>query len=309
MQFDYKKLIRRIVATILVSIILVAGMMYLWNDEIISYGIYGIIQRFPQRPIGSITFPKKLEHVAYEHFEVITPDSCHLRGWLLRPDQPSHSTIIFLHGIHSSRLHTLPFGVALRNQGFNVVVLDMRSHGESDGQFITYGFYEKYDISSVIDEILRRDSSQKIGISGFSLGGAIALQAMAYDSRIVCGHIESTFASLREIVREYAEHDIHVAPLFLTNYILDKAGVIAKFSPDSVQPVQSAQRIVRPIRIVHGSADTKITQSHGERIYRAVSSEQKSWVSVQGANHDNLREIAGKSYQDSTIAFFRKYLK
>ena len=67
-------------------------------------------------------------------------------------------------------------------------MLNLRGHGESRGTYCTFGYKEKYDIVSVIDEImLDKRLSKNIGIWGQSLGGAIALQTMAIDKRIKYG--------------------------------------------------------------------------------------------------------------------------
>lgn len=82
-------------------------------------------------------------------------------------------------------------------------IFDSRAHGESQGKYCTYGFYEKKDISAIVDFIGPKYRNVNIGIWGNSLGAAVAIQAMEYDSRILFGIIESTFTDLSQIVFDY----------------------------------------------------------------------------------------------------------
>ena len=108
-----------------------------------------------------------------------------------------NGTIILLHGIRAYKEHFASLAHGLTLLGFNAVALDMRAHGKSNGTHCTYGVKEKHDVSDLIDHLqLSEHIEGSIGIWGQSLGGAVALQAMAHDPRIEFGVVESAFASL-----------------------------------------------------------------------------------------------------------------
>ena len=104
--------------------------------------------------------------------------------------------MILVHGIGGCKESFLSLANRLANQGIASVLFDNRAHGQSGGQYSTYGFYEKKDISRIIDHIKEQDNQIPIGIWGNSLGGAIAIQSMEYDKRIHFGIIESTFTDM-----------------------------------------------------------------------------------------------------------------
>ena len=106
-----------------------------------------------------------------------------------------NGTIILLHGIRAGKEHYVPICKRLVENGYNAVSLDLRAHGESEGKFCTFGVKEKRDIIALINYLQNEKGIKSpIGIWGQSLGGAVALQAMAIDERINFGIVESTFS-------------------------------------------------------------------------------------------------------------------
>jgi alpha-beta hydrolase superfamily lysophospholipase len=201
------------------------------------------------------------------------------------------------------------FAQYLTENGFNVVVYDARAHGESGGIYCTYGFIEQKDVSRAIDEIVKRYQNKgKFAVFGSSYGGAVALQAMANESRIACGVVESTFATLHDAVQDYATQMFVFFPEFLTSRVLKNAGEIARFNPELVQPEFVAREIHQPVRLVHGTDDKKISIKYGERIYRNLGSSHKEWVAVPGGDHLNLWKVDQGRYQKGSLEFLKKWI-
>lgn len=253
------------------------------------------------------THPEDFSLVATD-IEVIVEDSIKLKGWHIPSKRSSNATVIVLHGVNASREFMLPTAKILTENGFNVVLFDSRGHGKSGGGYCTYGYYEKRDISSIVSFLLLKDSTQSVGIYGNSLGGAIALQAMAVDSRIKCGVVESTFSNLREVVSAYMERMFFVGPMFLSNIALDRASEMAKFDPDAVNPELMAKKINNPIFIAHGDSDEHINVINSQRIYSNIASTKKMLTIVRGADHYTLYKIGGNDYEKKVISFLRENL-
>ncbi len=244
------------------------------------------------------------------HFGVDAGEQVVLDTWFLPAEGQSKGTILLLHGIGGVKEHMLSGAAELVHAGYNAVLFDLRAHGRSTGRYCTYGFYEKVDVARVINAIEQHVGVQgPIGILGSSLGGAIALQAMAYDRRIVCGVVESTFASLDEVVYEYQKNMLSIPFHFVAREALAQACILAHFDAASVQPAKSASHISCPVLLAHGEADERIAISHGRRIFRALASPFKEWVSVPGAGHNTLAAYGGQVYSAHKLQFFEKWLK
>jgi cephalosporin-C deacetylase-like acetyl esterase len=77
---------------------------------------------------------------------VVVKDNVQLKGWWLHPTTPNGNCVIVLHGIADSRFGSLGFAPMFLTQGYAVLVPDSRAHGESGGEFVTYGLLEQYDV-------------------------------------------------------------------------------------------------------------------------------------------------------------------
>jgi pimeloyl-ACP methyl ester carboxylesterase len=254
--------------------------------------------------LGGKTTPESFG-LKSEILKVTSEDSITLTGWFIPSQKISNATMILLHGIRASKEQMLPMAKTFSNAGFNTVLFDSRAHGESGGKYCTFGYYEKKDISKIIDILKQKDSNMIIGIYGTSLGGAIALQAMEIDNRIKCGVIESTFATLREVISDYMKQMFVFGPMPLSNIALDRAAKIAQFNPDNVKPENSAKNICNPVFVAHGDQDANINYSNGFRIFNNLKSVNKEWHLVKGANHFNVSKEGGKEYQEALMNFLK----
>ena len=161
-----------------------------------------------------------------------------------------------------------------------MVAYDSRAHGESEGDACTYGFYEKADLSRVLDKI---SGPGPILLLGSSLGAAVALQTAAEDNRVAIVVAVASFSDLRTVASERA-------PFFASKGNIDSALRIAedlaKFKVDDVSPVLAAARIEIPVLVIHGESDKETPPTHSIRVHGALHG-PKELVLVPHAGHND----------------------
>lgn len=268
---------------------------------------YAIIQ--PPRVSVPIT-PTDL-NLNYTDHKIITQDSLKLNAYWIKSDSISpKSIIIFAHGIGGCKEHFLKTSKELTKLGIASVLVDSRAHGKSEGQFCTYGYKEKDDISKVVDFIKAKNDSIPIGIWGNSMGGAIVLQALEYDKRINFGIIESTFTNLKQIVYDYQKSFTYgIGFKLLCNIALEEAGRLAQFNPDLVAPISSVKQIQQPILIAHGEKDKRIKFSYGKQLYDSLLTTKKIFLPIKNGGHFNLGIQGGETYKNAIKNFITQYSK
>jgi pimeloyl-ACP methyl ester carboxylesterase len=205
-------------------------------------------------------------------------DGVALQGWRFGATGVPRGTIIFLHGVADNRSSGI--GVAQRfvARGFDVIAYDSRANGESSGDACTYGYYEKRDLSRVIDTVATRP----IVLLGHSLGAAVALQAASEDDRVTAVIGAETFSDLRTIARERAPFILSQASL---NRAFARAEALARFKVDEVSPVSAAGRIRVPVLLIHGGADRETPADHSRRVFAALTG-PKRLIIVPNAGHN-----------------------
>lgn len=294
---------KKILKTLLVLAILFMGLLYVITDHVLPYVLLN-----PQRVHLDIT-PEKLA-LEGENKKVFTKDSLRLYGYCISPKTQKVKTVMLLvHGVGACKEPFLNLAGNLSKIGVVSYLFDSRAHGESEGEFCTYGYYEKEDISKIIDLIKKEQADVPIGIWGNSMGGAIAIQAMENDKRIDFGIIESTFTSLKQIAYDYKKRMLFgLGSRYISNRAVDKAGEIANFNPDEVSPIAAVKNIDQPIFIAHGDADKNISYLYGQQLFDALGSTDKTFYLVKGGGHMGLAETAGVAYTDSIRTFISKQI-
>ena len=250
----------------------------------------------PYSPIKPIKFKNILkandllgDSVNWKKIIIKTKDSLSLEAYYILSNQQKNGTIIMLHGIADNKESMISISNFFNSLGFNTLLLDLRAHGDSQGEYCTFGYYEKYDVMTVIDTLSAIDTIKNIGIWGHSLGGAIAIQTIGIDKRLKFGIIQSTFDELRKVILEYsADMFFGLKSEFIVNYILEKSEVIANFKVDSVKPSNFAKNINVPMLYFHGNQDEKIPIEFNKNNFQNTNSKFKKFVVIDGAKHNDL---------------------
>jgi hypothetical protein len=212
--------------------------------------------------------------------------------------------MIMLHGIGGCKEDYLGIAKSLTDSGYNCMIFDARAHGQSGGEYCTFGYHEKEDVQAVVSAILEHDSTTSIGIWASSMGAAVALQALAIEPRIKFGVIESTFTELSEVVYQYQKrYCFGIGLRFASNRALTLAGRIANFDPFKIQPIQACAKIKQPILMNHGDADQHINIRYGKQLFEALASTDKLFYTVKGGGHINLYTVGGAAYYKNTLNF------
>jgi pimeloyl-ACP methyl ester carboxylesterase len=120
----------------------------------------------------------------FEDVRLPTADGVRLAAWYV----PSRNgaAVVLLPGASSTRTSVLDQAEVLASGGYGVLLVDARGHGESTGRAMDFGWYGDLDVAAAVDHLADRPDVDpaRIGAVGLSLGGEVAIGAMAADDRI-----------------------------------------------------------------------------------------------------------------------------
>ena len=83
--------------------------------------------------------------------------------------------------------------------GYNVLMFDFRGHGRSEGQHVSMGYYERQDLLGAVD-YLQRWGIDRVGVMGFSMGGAVAMATAPHSEAIRAVVSDGGFACLSDAI-------------------------------------------------------------------------------------------------------------
>jgi len=117
-----------------------------------------------------------------ELVSITSRDGLKLTGRLYRFSDDARVEILF-HGWRSSGIRDSSGGAKIaRDLGYNLLIVDQRAHGDSDGNTITFGIKEKYDCVDWVRFVIGIFGEDvKILLGGVSMGAATVLMAAGLD--------------------------------------------------------------------------------------------------------------------------------
>ncbi|HXV43516.1 MAG TPA: alpha/beta hydrolase, partial [Anaerolineae bacterium] len=89
-----------------------------------------------------------LADIPHQEITLTTGDGLKLSAWYV-PGSKS-AAIIIVHGIHANRAYMIPQAVILTQAGYQLLLLDLRGHGLSEGDMVTYGGWEALDVAAAV---------------------------------------------------------------------------------------------------------------------------------------------------------------
>lgn len=221
--------------------------------------------------------------LAAEDVHVPAADGARLHGWWLpAASGVAKGTVLHLHGNAANISNHLPLVAWLPAAGFNVLTIDYRGFGRSEGAPTLEGVVA--DGRAALDWLRRRPEvdGERLIILGQSLGGATAIRALAEDGgrgvRLLV--VDSAFASYRGIAREAAAQSPVLALL--------APAAVRSLPGERLDPAAAMARLDTPVLIVHGTADATIPYGHAERLYAAARGVRELMRVDGGAHIDAL---------------------
>jgi pimeloyl-ACP methyl ester carboxylesterase len=217
----------------------------------------------------------------------LTTDGWAIKGTLY--SAPGHS-ILLLHGLGDHRAAWTEYARVLQNEGYNVLAIDMRGHGESTkkgNETRTWQRFSVQDFKSMTKDIAAAQiylKGENISVIGASIGANIALNYAAQSSKISALVLLSPGLNYQDVTTEDAMR-LYKGPVYLAAGKLDGAAA------DAVQRL--GQLAARPEQIIYA------TGSHGTALLddEQVQSGITAWL---GKNYPAARPVDNSTNVSST---------
>lgn len=199
-----------------------------------------------------------------------TTDGLTLRGWYLPTEQRRH-LVVLVHGMWSCWPEMAGLGHDLHAQGFDVLLFDLRGHGESDPSRLYMGRRERTDIRAVIEwaksEGFRQD---RVGWLGYSMGGSTVLMEGARNPEIQVAVVDSPYGDLPRLLdNQLSQHS--GLPRWFNPGILLAARWIFGVRTDDLIPIRIARSWgERPVLLIHGESDTIVPVNQARELARTL---------------------------------------
>jgi dipeptidyl aminopeptidase/acylaminoacyl peptidase len=202
----------------------------------------------------------------------------------------------------------------LHRNGFAVLLIDLRDHGDStfeDGRYA--GGTEEYrDVLGAWDWLREaRDlPPDRIGLLGVSLGAATALIAAGEERAVAAAWEDSSYADIEVAIRAELVREHYPAILQAGGILM--ARVLSGDDLASLSPIGGVRKLgTRPLFITHGTDDQRLSVDYAhdlEAARRSVGGIVESWI-VEGADHVDAMALHPAEYEERLVDFFDRTIR
>jgi uncharacterized protein len=236
---------------------------------------------FPWRGVQQTPGDAGLE---YQDVTIETADGERLHAWWLAHPAP-RGQVIFWHGNGGNLSLWLDVIADFRRKGFSVLAVDYRGYGASTGRPSEKGIYEDADATVRVFTDRFRQDAVPVLYWGRSLGSTVAAYAasrVAPDALV----LESPLPDARSVLRG---NPVLWLLSFLSSYRFPTSEFLRAYDG--------------PLLVVHGDADSIIRPELGRRVFDAAPSARKTFVSLEGIDHNDPYFETSRQYWPGVDAF------
>ena len=231
-----------------------------------------------------------------------------LRGWYI-PAEDSVKTIIVCSGANGSLdadVHVAPW---LHEAGFNVLLFNWRAHGQSEGEVVTLGFNERYDLIAAV-QFAKAQGAERIGVLGFSMGGTVAIDTAAVYEDINAIVADSPFVTIVSAVAGgLIERGLHEGVSYMiARLLLITACLRTQLNLFEIDIAQWIKRVApRPLLLMFGEQDVIVPSAEIDLAFARAGEPREIWRVPQAA-HRAIQLQQPDEYRRRVIEFFTQYL-
>jgi fermentation-respiration switch protein FrsA (DUF1100 family) len=247
----------------------------------------------------------------WEIWQIRSRDELKLVAHYLPAPYPTGKTAILAHGYTGKGKDMGRFARFYHEElGFNVLMPDARGHGESEGDYIGFGWHERLDYLQWIGEVLAKVGEEaQIVLHGLSMGAATVLMVSGEElpgqvKAIVadCGYT-SVYDQLAYQLRRLFR--LPTFPLLDTTSLVTK--LKAGYSFREASALEQVKKGKVPLLLIHGAEDRFVPTEMACELYAACPGEKEIFI-VEGAGHGTAYTTAGEDYEARVVGFLGRYM-
>lgn len=297
---------------VMIALVLIAASLYLYNVSILR-SKKDFMNDDPNLKKTNHPWEAATDWLHEQPMKTVriqSDDGLQLTGYFVPAQIDSNKVVILAHGYSGQGRDMSNFAKLYQDLGYHVLMPDDRGHGQSEGNYIGFGWHDRKDYLRWIDYIISSEGTHsQIILHGISMGGATVLMASGepLPDQVKCIVSDCAYTSVKDILT-YQLKSMYKLPAFplipITSLICRmKAGYF--FGEASALTQVSRSKL--PILFIHGDEDKFVPYDMVHRLYEAAGSE-KELLSVPNAQHGNAYFADKEGYGNKLTSFVSRYV-
>ena len=276
---------RGILGRMLLHIVIGLAIIYVGLTLILYFNQHRLLY-YPNYPTRQLTNTPDAIGLVYQDVKLLTEDSVMLHAWFIPGE--TRVTVLFFHGNAGNISHRLATLHLLHELRMNVLIVDYRGYGNSEGTVTEQGTYHDAEAAWLYLTTTRGMKAEQIVIFGRSLGGAIGTW-LAQKHTPAALVIESCFTSIPDVgAKLYPYFPVRLLSRF-------------QYRTDTF-----IANVHCPVLIVHSHDDDLVPYEHGLRLYEKAG-EPKDFLEITGTHNEQSLRL-GSDYAEGIRRFVSRFV-
>jgi hypothetical protein len=244
-----------------------------------------------------------------ELIEMTSYDDLNLAAQFIENDSDDQRAVILAHGFRNTGEDMGKLTRLYYNRGFDILIPDARGHGESEGDYIGYGWHDRLDIVDWIDLLMEEYKVEEIILHGNSMGAATVLMTSGEElpEEVKAIIADSGYSSVKDELAHQLQH-IYGLPAFP---LLEITSAITKiragYTLGGASSIDQVKNNTLPLLIIHGADDDLVPTDMAYEIYDAAGGEKELWIVPEAGHTDAMDNITGE-FKDKVGGFIDRVL-
>lgn len=219
----------------------------------------------------------------------------------------SEKTVIVVHGFGGNYLQMQHFCKFFYDKNFNVLAVDCRCCGDSEGKCITFGWLDRLDVVAWVNYINEKTPNNKIVLFGLSMGGATVCCAAGEKMKNVVAIISDCAYSNADRQVEYimSKKKIPFKKL-IKKHLYSYAKRLHNFDIKQADVVKQVKNATVPILFIHGESDGYVPPENAKILFEAAPKNLREQYFVKNADHALAYPVAGVLYEKQISDFLKR---
>lgn len=232
-----------------------------------------------------------------------------LHGMEFRNPSNSNVWAVVLHGWTNCKREMSSYAMEYYNRGFNVLVPDLRGHGDSESKYVTMGWLDRLDVTDWLYSLAQENPKSKIIIHGISMGGATTMMTTGekLPENVVLAVEDCGFANVRDILADRCDRKYHLPSKILMPAATMVNKVFNGFFLGEASAVEQLKKSKTPTLFIHGDKDNFVLPENLDVVYNACAAPKEKHI-IKGAEHALSSHWFHEEYWQVVDSFLEKYL-
>ncbi|MBR3153157.1 MAG: alpha/beta hydrolase [Clostridia bacterium] len=232
-----------------------------------------------------------------------------LHSYSIKNEKESDVWVVAVHGYMGESINMVPFARKFYERGYNVLLPDLRGHGDSEGDYIGMGWHDRLDLVDWSYYLSKEYPDCKIILMGVSMGASAVMMTTGEDlpANVKLAISDCGYTSAWDEFKYQLKKQYHL-PAFPVLYAANRTcKKNAGYSLKEASAVKQLKKSNTPTLFIHGDEDDFVPFEMLDEVYDAADCEKEKLI-IEGAGHTEAATKNPELYWSTVDSFIAKYL-